>query len=72
MEKKEEDVEKYYDLIVDNLDVFNYMIKHEFFRYDKFIINVRYILNDDFAKALKAKIKYRPDLVKDERYGRRI
>ena len=69
----EEDKEKYYSLIVDNLDVFNYMIKYEVFRNDKFIINVLDIINDnDLAKVLKAKIKDRPDLGKDERYGRRV
>ena len=60
-------------MIVENLDVFNYMIKYEVFRNDKFIINVLDIINDnDLAKVLKAKIKDRPDLGKDERYGRRV
>lgn len=69
----EEDVEKYYDLIIENLDVFNYMIKYEVFRNDKFIINVLDIINDrGLAKILKAKIKGRPDLGNDERYGRRV
>ncbi|MEG0855801.1 MAG: hypothetical protein RSG52_04885 [Terrisporobacter sp.] len=69
----EENKEKYYDLIVDNLDVYNYMIKYEVFRNDRFIINVLDIINDrGLAKVLKAKIKDRPDLGKDERYGRRV
>lgn len=60
-------------MIVENLDVFNYMIKYEVFRNDKFIINVLDIINDnDLAKVLKFKIKDRPDLGKDERYGRRV
>lgn len=68
-----EDKEKYYDLIVRNLDVFNYMIKYEVFRNDKFIINVLDIINDNNLESiLKAKIKDRPDLGKDERYGRRV
>ena len=69
----EEDKKKYYNLIVENLDVFNYMIKYEVFRNDKFIMNVLDIINDrGLAKVLKAKIKDRPDLGKDERYGRRV
>lgn len=54
-------------------DVFNYMIKYEVFRNDKFIINVLDIINyNDLAKVLKVKIKDRRDLGKDERYGRRV
>ena len=69
----EDDRKKYYNLIVENLDVYNYMIKYEVFRNDKFIINVLDIINDrGLAKVLKAKIKDRPDLGKDERYGRRV
>ena len=69
----EDDRKKYYNLIVENLDVYNYMIKYEVFRNVKFIINVLDIINDrGLAKVLKAKIKDRPDLGKDERYGRRV
>lgn len=69
----DEDRDRYYDLIVENLDVYNYMIKYEVFRNDKFIINVLDIIDDrGLAKVLKAKIKDRPDLGKDERYGRRV
>lgn len=69
----DEDRNRYYDLIVENLDVYNYMIKYEVFRNDKFIINVLDIIDDNgLAKVLKAKIKDRPDLGKDERYGRRV
>ena len=69
----EDDRKKYYSLIVENLDVFNYMIKYEVFRNDKFIINVLDIINDNnLSSILKAKIKDRPDLGKDERYGRRV
>ena len=49
------------------------MIKYEVFRNDKFIMNVLDIINDrGLSKVLKAKIKDRPDLGKDERYGRRV
>ena len=53
--------------------MFNYMIKYEVFRNDIFIINVLDIINDNSLSAiLKAKIKDRPDLGKDERDGRRV
>ena len=69
----EDDKKKYYNLIVENLDVFNYMIKYEVFRNDKFIINVLDIINDNnLSSILKAKIKDKLDLNKDERYGRRL
>ena len=69
----EEDKKKYYNLIVENLDVYNYMIKYEVFRNDKFIINVLDIINDNnLSSILKAKIKDKLDLNKDERYGRRL
>ena len=69
----DEDRDIHYNLIVENLDVYNYMIKYEVFRNDKFIINVLDIIDDrGIAKVLKAKIKDGPDLGKDERYGRRV
>ena len=69
----EDDKKRYYNLIVENLDMFNYMIKYEVFRNDIFIINVLDIINDNSLSAiLKAKIKDRPDLGKDERDGRRV
>lgn len=65
--------QRYYRLIVDNLDVYNYIIKYEIFRNDKFLLNVLDIIDQyGLAKLLKAKIKDRPDLGKDERYGRRV
>ncbi len=68
-----EEYEKYYDLILDNLDVFNYIIKYEIFRNGNFLINILQIIEETgTSKILKSKIKDRPDLGKDERYGRRI
>lgn len=69
----EEDRTRYYGLIVDNLDLFNYIIKYEIFRNDKFLINILDIIDDlKMSKLLKAKIKGRDDLGKDERVGRRV
>ncbi len=71
-----DDVDKrefYYNLIANNLDVYNYIIKYEIFRNDKFLLNVLDIIHDnDLSEILKAKIKNRPDLGKDERVGRRV
>lgn len=72
-----EDIEKrrkYYKLIVDNLDMYNYIIKYEIFRNDRFLLNILDIIHDHegLSKILKAKIKNRTDLGKDERYGRRV
>ena len=65
--------EFYYNLIANNLDVYNYIIKYEIFRNDKFLLNVLDIIYvNDLSEILKAKIKDRPDLGKDERVGRRV
>lgn len=65
--------EHYYHLIIQNMDIFNYIIKYEIFRNGNFLINVLDIIEKhDLSKILKAKIKDRPDLGKDERYGRRV
>ncbi|MDU2489947.1 MAG: hypothetical protein E7D27_05060 [Clostridium celatum] len=72
MEDEEERI-RYYGLIFDNLDVYNYIIKYEIFRNEKFLLNILDIIDElDLSKIMKAKIKDRPDLGKDERYGRRV
>lgn len=69
----EEEKERYYQLILHNLDVFNYIIKYEIFRNSDFLIHVLDIIQETgLSKVLKARIKDRPDLGRDERYGRRI
>lgn len=63
----------YYHLILQNMDMFNYIIKYEIFRNGRFLINIMDIIEETgLSKVLKAKIKNRPDLGKDERYGRRV
>lgn len=65
--------QKYYELIIDNLDVFNYIIKYSIFRNDKFLINILDIIDElGISDLAKAKIKDREDLGEDERYGRRV
>ena len=72
--ENEEKRRRYYRLIVENLDMYNYIIKYEIFRNDCFLLNILDIINDHegLSKILKAKIKDRPDLGKDQRYGRRV
>lgn len=67
------DRQRYYELIIENLDLFNYMIKYEIFRNDQFLINILSIIDElNLSKVLKAKIKGREDLGDDERVGRRV
>ena len=69
----EDERQRYYELISDNLDLYNYIIKYEIFRNEKFLLNILDIIDElDLAKVMKAKIKNRPDLGKDERVGRRV
>ena len=71
-DKTEQD--RYFDIILNNLDLYNYILKSEIFRNGKFLINVLDIIDEDerLSPILKAKIKERPDVGKDERYGRRV
>lgn len=71
--KSEEQRKRYFKLIVDNLDLYNYIIKYSIFRNDNFLLNVLDIIDEcNLSSILKAKIKGRPDLGKDQRYGRRV
>ncbi|MDG4658524.1 hypothetical protein P6P90_16550 [Ectobacillus antri] len=64
---------RYYELIIDNLDVYNYIIKYEIFRNDQFLLKILDIIDElDLSKVMKAKITGRDDLGKDERVGRRV
>lgn len=64
---------KYFELIVNNLDVYNYIIKYEIFRNDQFLINILDIIDEyGLSEVLKAKVTGRDDLGKDERVGRRV
>ena len=70
----EEEEQRYIKLIAANLDVYNYLIKYSIFRNSKFVVNFLTVLGEDneLANILKLKIKDRPDLGNDERYGRRV
>ncbi len=74
----ENEQKRYYRLIVENLDLYNYIIKYNIFRNDIFLIKILNIVDKyDLSKILKAKIKDKEiiekyHLGKDERYGRRV
>ncbi len=64
---------RYYELLIENLDMYNYIIKYEIFRNDRFLLNILDIIDElDLSKVMKAKITGREDLGNDERVGRRV
>ncbi|MFH0070182.1 hypothetical protein [Peribacillus sp. NPDC056705] len=64
---------RYYELLIDNLDMYNYIIKYEIFRNDRFLLNILDIIDElNVSKVMKSKIIGRDDLGKDERVGRRV
>lgn len=68
-----EEHKKYYESIMENFDVFNYIIKYEIFRNSNFLINFLKIIEETgTSKTLKSRIYNRDDLGRDERYGRRV
>lgn len=68
-----EDEVTFMKMIYNNLDVYNYLIKYPIFRNSKFIINFLTAVEEEgLSSIMKKKIKDRPDLGKDERYGRRV
>lgn len=74
----ESEQKRYFELISENLDLYNYIIKYNIFRNDIFLIKVLDIVDKyDISGILKAKIKDKEmiekyHLGKDERYGRRV
>lgn len=71
--KTEEEEINFMRIIYNNLDLYNYLIKYAIFRNSTFIINFLTAVEEDgLSEIMKKKIKDRPDLGKDERYGRRV
>ncbi len=65
----------YFDLIVNHLDLYNYIIKYSLFRNSQFILNYFQAIDElGIGSLMKEQIKNRDDLVlgEDERYGRRV
>jgi hypothetical protein len=64
---------RYYQLLIDNLDMYNYIIKYEIFRNDRFLLNILSIIDElNLSKVMKSKINGRENLGQDERVGRRV
>lgn len=65
--------QRYYEIIIDNLDLYNYMIKYEVFRSNQFVFNILTIVDElGLSSLLKKKIKGRDDLGADTRIGRQV
>ena len=72
---EEANKDKYARLIMENLDIYNYIIKYNVSKNGNFVKNILDIIDETgLSKLLKSKIKdsSRTDLGKDERYGRRV
>ncbi|OCA90403.1 hypothetical protein A8F94_00460 [Bacillus sp. FJAT-27225] len=64
---------RYYELLIDNLDMYNYIIKYEIFRNDHFLLNILDLIDElNLSKIMKAKLVGFDHLGKDERVGRRV
>ena len=65
--------QRYYEIIIDNLDLYNYMIKYEVFRSKQFVFNILTIVDElGISSLLKKKIVGRSDLATDTRIGRQV
>lgn len=71
--RDQEQHQKYFKLIVENSDLFNYIIKYNLTRNGKFLLDILDVVDkNDLSEILKKKITHRQDLGLDERYGRRV
>lgn len=65
--------EHYYDLILNNFDLFNYTIKYNLTRNARFLLTILDIIDkNNLTDEMKKAIRHRNDLGRDERYGRRV
>lgn len=65
--------QRYFKLIVENLDLYNYILKYILFRNDNFLINTLKIIEEyNIGKILKSKILGDKKVKKDKRYGRQV
>ncbi|MDR0880390.1 MAG: hypothetical protein LBN09_06745 [Clostridioides sp.] len=65
--------QRYYRLVIDNLDFFNYIIKYEIFRNSNFVINILDIIDENnLSEILKAKVDIGSGADRDDRCGRRV
>lgn len=72
LETKEEK-DYFIHLIVDNLDMYNFIIQYSLFRNGPFILNYFRAIDElGLTVLMKAQVKDRPELGKDPRYGRLV
>lgn len=65
--------EYYYKLIINNLDVYNYILKYSIFRNGQFLMNVLQVIDDEgLSESLKAKLSKEYSFGKDLRRGRQV
>lgn len=66
-------INHYSDLIYDNMDLYNYIIKTPLFRNSQFVMKFLKVIDEEnLSEKLKAKIPNRPELGDDVRYGREV
>lgn len=71
--KKVEEYDTYFELVGDNLDVVNYLLKYSIFKNSNFFMNVLdTIQNTNTSKELKKKTLVKTKKDKDERIGRKV
>ncbi|MDM8214322.1 DUF6339 family protein [Enterococcus hirae] len=69
----EKEENEFISTVVNNLDVYNYIIKYKLFRNRQFVVNfLTMIQENDLSNIMKKRIKNHHELGGDERYGRRV
>lgn len=69
----EAEEDQFIHAVVNNLDVYNYIIKYKLFRNRQFIVKfLNMIQENGLSSIMKRKIKDRSDLGSDTRYGRQV
>lgn len=70
---KSVEIEHYINLIYDNLDLYNYILKYRLFRNSDFVIKLLTIIDEEnISREMKAKIKHPSIKEQDLRYGRQV
>lgn len=71
--QSKDDEISFIEMIYNNLDVYNYIIKYNIFRNGEFVRNFLSVIEEEnLSSLLKKKVKNRPDLGNDVRYGRLV
>ncbi len=71
--RNENEFDHYYDLVLNNFDLFNYTIKYSLTRNGQFLLTILDIIHkNNLTEEIKKAINHRNDLGQDERFGRRV